>query len=297
MSKDMRFAVKAFDIKTGKKRYELKIDDGKYQGEPMNAMKDELTGNIILTGVYYNSGEKTAKQSGEGVFSWAIDSLGKLVESKYLSYDLDIAKKLPATVTEKKFGFFRFHNFVRTTDNKIYGIDEEYVKVVDGASVALNALVLASGGTSDVSVFKMVVRDLYIAEFDPSMDLQKLHHFPKGKNSIALPGGAALASPGLLEIFIDMAEGWDYSFTQSLDGDDNFMVGYTDYVKGEGEKKRNLKFNAIALVDGKFNKDVVTFDSESTSSRWLPAKPGYVLMLEYFKKKKEIKLHLEKLNY
>jgi hypothetical protein len=74
----------------------------------------------------------------------------------------------------------------------------------------------------------------------------------------------------------------------------SFMSGYTDFEKGKDY--RGLSFNSISYYDGKITNDKIKLTTKATRLRVLPAKPGSVLLLEYYKKDKRVDLRMEKLN-
>lgn len=94
-----------------------------------------------------------------------------------------------------------------------------------------------------------------------------------------------------------MAKAWgvfDYEFTQTDNNHSRFSIGYSDYEKTD-EYKGNT-FNAITYSDGKITRDKINLKSKSSWMRILPGKPGFVMVMEYFKKEKRMDLRLEKIN-
>ena len=59
---------------------------------------------------------------------------------------------------------------------------------------------------------------------------------------------------------------------------------------------KGLTFHSISYYDGKITQDKINL---KTNAKWLnvyPAKPGSVMIMEYFKKDKRLDMHMEKLN-
>jgi hypothetical protein len=74
----------------------------------------------------------------------------------------------------------------------------------------------------------------------------------------------------------------------------SFVSGYTDY-----QREKNYTgsvFNSISYNDGKITNDRINLKTEASSIRLMPAKPGFVLLVEYFKKAKRLDMHMEKIN-
>ncbi len=74
----------------------------------------------------------------------------------------------------------------------------------------------------------------------------------------------------------------------------SFICGYTDYQKEKDYK--GMTFNAISYNDGKITTDKINLKTEASSISVMPAKPGSVLLIEYFKKAKRLDMHMEKIN-
>jgi homogentisate 1,2-dioxygenase len=68
---------------------------------------------------------------------------------------------------------------------------------------------------------------------------------------------------------------------------------------GAVEKSKGYKgmtFNSISYFDGKITTDKINLKTDASQLRILPAKPGSVLLIEYFKKDKRLELRMEKVN-
>lgn len=87
---------------------------------------------------------------------------------------------------------------------------------------------------------------------------------------------------------------FDYDFTQTNKEHTRFSVGYEDYERSKDFK--GLTFNSISYEDGKTSTDRVELTSKAKWLRVYPAKTGFVMIMEYFKKDKRLEFRLEKLN-
>ena len=72
-----------------------------------------------------------------------------------------------------------------------------------------------------------------------------------------------------------------------------FTVCYSDYERSSEYKGQT--FNAIRYNGSKFNTDKIELKSKASRLRVFPAKPGSVMIMEYFKKEKRLDFRLEKL--
>ncbi len=106
--------------------------------------------------------------------------------------------------------------------------------------------------------------------------------------------GSDFVTPHTLSLVAKTYGAFDYTFTQMGQDKSSFVSGYIDY-----EKSKNYKgstFNTISYYDGKITNDKINLKTEATSIRIMPAKPGSVLLIEYFKKAKRLDMRMEKIN-
>ena len=80
------------------------------------------------------------------------------------------------------------------------------------------------------------------------------------------------------------------SFTQISADKSTFSVGYIDWDR----KAKDLVFGTITRADNEFATDKLSLKTEASSLSVFAAKPGYVLVSEYFRKKKKLDIRLEK---
>ncbi len=73
-------------------------------------------------------------------------------------------------------------------------------------------------------------------------------------------------------------------------------MGYVDYEKRKGEKN-GLVFGAITYADKEYATDKISLETEASSLRVMPAKSGFILITEYFRKSQKLDMRLEKINY
>jgi len=94
--------------------------------------------------------------------------------------------------------------------------------------------------------------------------------------------------------FLEFIDAYDYEFTQKTADVDRFTIGYIDFERKP--EKRSI-FGAITYFEGKLSQDKIDLKSDASSLRVLPAKPGYLAIIEYFKKEKKLEYRLEPINY
>ena len=171
MSGDFEDFILGIDINTGKKLFENTVEDRKYSVSTLNATPD-ANGGFMLFGLFFEKDAKTAKASSLGLFGFSVDATGKIVTRKYESWKKDVSKFLKINDRGKieDVGYIYFHKFIKTSDDKIFAIGEQY-KTNVGASIATSLLM---GGRSNTNV---KVEDMYIFEFDKNFDLKDVQVF------------------------------------------------------------------------------------------------------------------------
>jgi hypothetical protein len=291
MKKDIDLYMLGTDIATGKKLFETRIKNRKYDILITNAWVKE--NNIQLFGQYYPKGSKVEKESSLGLCTFTMDFDGNADNYLYSSWEKDFSKLLPSNKKGKieDIGYLFFHDYIITPSGSIIGVAENYRKTFSAGGAASKVL---SRGTSGGSSAKVVVEDLYLFEFAPDFSLKGVEVVDKQKHNVFLPSGAAFFSPQLLSLIVKGLQGFDYVLTQKED--DYFTVGYTDFEKRKKEQN-GLIYGAVSYVDGGFTNDKVDLTTDAEELRVLPAKSGYVAIWEYYQKEKKMNIRLERINF
>ena len=121
----------------------------------------------------------------------------------------------------------------------------------------------------------------------------------KQATRVALPAGATYWSPSFTAAYMKNEGAFDYAFTMVDKDKDRFFCSYVDYSKERDSKgdKVGTYVGTIVVDKGKSTTDKIDVRSKSSYYRVLPAKPGYILMQEYFRKENQVKVRLERVNY
>jgi hypothetical protein len=190
MSKDFTYHVLALDLATGKKVFEKKIEDAKYDIQVMNGFVDN-DGVLTVVGQYFDKGKRSGADVSVGICAQRLDKSGKVISTKLLSWATDISKVLPvdAKGKMKDIGFLFFHNFMQTADGKIHAVAEDYRKAASAAGIAMNVL---SGGRGGASYVKIVVGNMYTFRFGSDFSLERVDIIEKEKNDVELPAGLGI---------------------------------------------------------------------------------------------------------
>ncbi|MEO8146137.1 MAG: DUF6770 family protein [Bacteroidia bacterium] len=300
-SNDPEFSLLAVDATNGKKIFDVPANDATHDKAITTAFFDEDKKEIIMVGEYYVKGSKILKTKSIGMYVERMDMTGKELYVKKLSWNLDLKKFIQETSgtsgsdKEESEGSTFFHKIVRTKDGGIIAIGEKYKKSVSGWGVAS---ALLNGTHSSTSVMSIKVDDMVAVVLDPSFNLAEYKLVEKQKSEVTLPQNYGYISTVKLGYIIKMWGGFDYSFS-TFDKDANRMVAtYIDYGKmEEGDKKKHAYVGNIIIKDKVITTDKFPLPTDATKVLALPAKPGDILFVEYYRKKKTINMRLEKVNF
>lgn len=281
-------------LETGKVLFE-KPTDSKFRFYPAS-MSLINEGKAYIYGEYFDVNDNIAKDKSKGYAFWNMDEKGKVLNEKYISWDLEMGKYLDVTSKGKiaDFGYMYLHQIIQMSDGKIYAIGEGFKKVASALGIA--STILSRGGGGRASVTKVKVTDLMLLTFDQDFNIKGAKIYDKNSNNIELPSGLDFMSTPLLGKLLKYSYGgFDYAYTQTNKDMTSFSVYYSDFVKEKGSYKGGT-FNSISYNDGKFTTDRINTKSDAKFSAIYPGAQGQVLIMDYYKKDKRLEMHIEKMN-
>jgi len=284
-------SIIGLNLETGRQVFE-KTTDSKYRFYPAS-MAMANNGKAYIYGEYFDSDGNIAKDKSLGFAFWGIDEKGKILSEKYCSWDTDLGKYLDVNSKGKiaDFGYMYLHNILQASDGNIYAVGEGYKKVASALGIASKIL----SRNSNMSTIKIKVTDMLLIKFDQDFNVKAATIYDKNSNSIELSSGMEFVSAPLLGKLIKYNYGgFDYAYTQTNKDVSSFTVCYSDWVRDKDYKGGT--FNSISYNEGKITTDRINTHSEANRTWVLAGKQGTVLLLDYFRKAKQLVLHMEKLN-
>lgn len=295
MSGKLTSFVLGLNVHNGKKAFEISTETGTNKFLPINLSKQAGKSEFVLIGPYFDGDDKIMQDQSKGLAIWVIDSKGKVINEKYKSWEGDISKflKLDKKGRLENIGYVYFHEILQTEDGKFFAIGEGYRKQASAGGIALKVLSTAAGGGGGVSATKLNITEMVLLQFSSSFELENATIYDKNNNNMSLPGGDFM-SPHTMALFVKAYGGFDYSFTMPSKNNTSFYTGYTDYERSKDFN--GLTFHSISYTDGQISTDKINLTTKSSRMSIHPAKPGYLMILEYFRKEKRLDLRLEKIN-
>lgn len=298
-SKDIEYELLVNNTTTGQRIFKVPVAAKNFNVIVSDIRHDSTTGDFIMFGEYYPVGATEATDKSLGFMSIVYDKEGKLLTQQNTSWE-DMSKLTPLNEKGKFEGNntnILFHNTVRTSDGQIFVVGEQYKKAANAAGIALNVAALALGGGQMGSMTQINIYNLVIFQFNPDFTINKVHTFEKNKSVMQMPAGSAGVSPKLVSNYAKAIGAFDYRFTQMSEDNSTFIVNYVDFDR-QSEAGRAFVIGSIVYTPEKtFVTDKFNLKKSSTEFTVFKAKPGYILVSEYFRKDKKLESRLEKVNY
>jgi hypothetical protein len=129
------------------------------------------------------------------------------------------------------------------------------------------------------------------------LTLNEIKYYTKDRSDAELPPGMDFYGPGMWGMVMKQMGSFDYQFTQLANDGKSADIVYINYDKEKGEDTKRVLGNVIISPDGKFTLDKMDITTKATASFLYPAKPGFLMMVDYLKKERSLGMKLVKLNY
>jgi hypothetical protein len=294
MSSKMTFYLTVFDALTGKKKMEVPISGAGGDQLSLNTIVyDEPTDQIIAIGDYYAEGDKVGSARSKGFYFKVYTPDGKEVQKQMYSWEKDVKSKMPPEANESlsKNAMNYTHKILKGDDGKFYLVTEQYAKSASGAGIAT----MAMGGSANVT--KAVIWNLMVIVLNKDLTLNEIKYYTKDRSDAELPPGMDFYGPGMWGMVMKQMGSFDYQFTQLANDGKSADIVYINYDKEKGEDTKRVLGNVIISPDGKFTLDKMDITTKASSSFLYPAKPGFLMMVDYLKKERSLGMKLVKLNY
>ncbi|MCB9263230.1 MAG: hypothetical protein H6607_12720 [Flavobacteriales bacterium] len=285
----------------GEKDFDIPLVNKKYNMLAINAVYNQKKDEIIVLGEYFDIEDKAMKSDSKGVFIKVISPTGEEISENFISWSRDVADLVSSEQKKELSKYYVFfHNVVQTADGRIYAIGEQYRKQVSAAGVAMNVLAASSSNVStNASTMEIKFGNMVVLEISPDYELSKVHIHDKKARTDVLPQGYGTVSQHLLARLLKSVGMFDYCFTQNNEDASLVSFAYTDIEKVKGKLKKQAVVHFVHYVQGQeeYSEDKIELSTEASSIAFMAAKPGYVLISEYYKKEKKASFRLEPLNY
>lgn len=286
-SRKVTIKTLVIDSNTGKLLFDKEYSKNKNPRLISNAYINDNK-SVVLLGEYFNEGDNIFDDQSQGLFSEEVNLSGQTNKEVFVSWKNDVSKFYKPQAGEKEIGHVYFHKIVRTASGEIYAIGEKYKRTASAGGIAMAVLSKGQSATT-----QLTITDATVFKFDRDFKLKDIKIFEKGKSRV--PCLTDFGSAQLNANALKNQGAFDYVFTQIDKKNDRFYSCFVDYERLSGEKNK-FAFKTIIYDEGALSQDKIYLSSGDKEYKVMAGKVGYVALIEYNKKDKEINLHLEKLN-
>ncbi|MBO2007808.1 DUF6770 family protein [Hymenobacter negativus] len=294
MSRKFTSTMVAIDATTGKKVFDMPVETSKTEQLSLSSFTfDPATREFVAVGEYYKLDDKPFVNKSQGFYIKRFTEAGKLIGGKNFGWQREVMAIMPNEAKPSlEDNYVNYaHSIVKGSNGKLYIVAEQFKIVGDGLGIALTAL-----GGRGASVSKGKVGNMFVFEVDPQANLTAVKFYAKDPSNASLPEGSGFMSAGILGHIMKAQGDFDYQFMQKNDANSQFNVVYINFDKEKGEATKKVVGNIAFGDNGKYAVDKIDLTSGSTYSYVYPAKPGYVMIADYYKKKSQLGMKLVKLN-
>ena len=296
LSGDFGYDLAVINVETGKKMFQTSLKDSRYTITPTGAFYDSLNKQFVVMGEYIDGQEKLGKGRSNGIAALAFDQTGKATTKKYLTWTKDLNKFLPVDAKGKleDGGYLGFQKIFATSEGKIFAIAEQYKKDASGAGIAMAVLSMGRS-VGQQAVVNVKIMDLMVLEFNKDFSIAKVSSFDKEDHHEELPGTLAYFPFNVVCVAMRYMGMFDYNFLTPSEDGKTFSICY-DIAKKKASDPIKIG-NLVYTPEGKFVQSPIEIKDDPTMHAIFPGKWGYLGVMEYTRKKKEIPKRLEKLDY
>lgn len=300
MSRDYTFDLAGISL-DGEEEFRIPLQTSRYNLLAHNATYKKEQDEIVVIGEYYDIKDKSMKSDSKGVFVKVVTSDGTEISEDFISWSQDIGSMV-SPEQKKELGryYVYFHKIIQTADGKILAIGEQYRKQVSAGGVALQMLAATSSNVStDAGSMEIKIGNMIVIEIGADYQLSAVDIHDKKESRVNLPQGYGMVSQHLMAKVLKAEGLFDYSFTQNNADNSVVTFAYIDMEKVKGKMRKQAVVNFISYIKGEedYTSDKMSLSTEASTIWFMPAKPGHVLILEYFKKEETLEMRLEPINY
>lgn len=299
MTKNMDSYLALIENATGKVMFNKPLKDENNELSLLEMFVEDDGKSVILFGEYYPKGEEITKSKSEGVYVVLADLSGNMLKKSRNKWADIRAKRVAQTgdLTEDEKEATRpvFHFIHRSKDGRIVAIGEQYKKAASAMGIASNVMNRGSGASNaQLNIMNMVA-----IELDKDLNLSKYYVYKKKKTVADLPPGSEYMSSTMIAAYVKSTGGFDYNFTSTDRKKDTFVSIYQDYDRKSDDdgKKSDVMLGAIKFDGNTLTNERIPINTNAKYFQIYPAKPGYVVISEWYKKTKTLTMRMEKVVY
>lgn len=295
--KGMETWLLCVDAETGKDVFRVEQSHAQYQLACGGVSYDGGSGSFFGYGQYWDLKDNLLKDDSKGLYLQEIGIDGKVKKESFSTWAGDVNNLLVSKAKKKYEDNLKIfiHKVIRTADGKTFAVGEMYRKAVSGLGVA-SAILGGGRNGGGVAIMKVIVYDMVVFQYDNNYKIADVHIIEKDPCNVQLPQGLGMVDANMLAYYLKLYGEFDYAYTSSSVDHKQFNCAYVNYDREKGSGSNYVVGNISYTRDQKIVGDKIRLKNNPTRFWVLPAKPGYVVIFEYYRKKKTAIFRMERLN-
>lgn len=264
--------ITAINLDNNRKMFEINTVSDKMMILPSLVIKESENGVYTVAGLYvdedaYESARSANSKQTHGIAFSSFNEKGVVLKRYFNSWQEGLSKyiKVNKNGILENFGYLMFQNLISYNGN-LFVIGEGYDK--------------------------KLVTDMIVIEVNSDRKISNAQIFPKTHNAVGNLDNSFMVSMETNATIAKMMGEFDYKFSNF--GISGFSVVYEDFLRKN--KKDDFAISVINYREGKFSTEKIKLSSKADLTEIYPAKLGFVMIVEYFKKEKKLDMRLEKMD-
>ncbi|WP_116126297.1 DUF6770 family protein [Lewinella sp. IMCC34183] len=275
LSQKFTMEIRAFNIQTGRVAFKYSPDQ---KADQTRFIKGRIIGDdIVVVGSGVGKSNKVFTDNPETIDVLKFSRAGKLLEKRNLSLQDDLA------------------NFLEVKNNgKVKGLGNLMLQDI---GVNENQEIVIAGEFFRTFNADVKVEEGMLIQLTPGLEVSDVVIIDKGKTGSLgwslLSGGIALAKSSTLGIFAKLEGKFDFAYL-----DDGRELITTAFFSGRSEVRETKRMSLYVntLLDGELVQEKVEFAAGTDRVTVLPAKEGYIAVIEYDGDTRSLDVHMERLS-
>ena len=287
MNAEAKIFLLGLNAETGKEMFKKPMDMNGFSYEPM-LIKYSSDGKLKIVSTMYDESSKFYKAKPLGFSVGELNDLtGEIKTIKDFTYANDLSAVLDMKNESKsEDGYIKAHNVLIMEDGSMVVVGEFFRKTVSAGGMAMK--ILSKGRASAAQA---TIEDMFLLRIDNSLKARSIEKIEKDKERVPLPTDGL--SIGLMARLLTYEHQFGYMYTdEGLDGKKKTILARGSF----GEEK----YGTVAItVDEKkgFTQKRFNLEKEKNVRYFISrGKPGYVMIMKYNSKEKQMSVNLEKVN-
>ncbi|MGG9971581.1 DUF6770 family protein [Ferruginibacter sp. SUN002] len=287
MARDAEIFLVGLSVADGKQLFKKPMDINGITYEPM-LIKKSTDNKLKIVSTMANAEAKFANAKPIGFSIGELNDLtGEIKTIKDFNYQNDLSSVLEMkSASKSEDGYIKAHDILMMQDGSMVLVGEFFRKTVSAGGMAMKLL-----SKGNASAAQATIEDMFLLRLGTDLKAKSLEKIEKDKERVPMPTDGLPI--GLMARILTYSHSFGYMYTdEGLDGRNKTILAKGSF----GEEK----YGTVALtIDEKKGYTTKRFSLEKekkVSYYVLRGKPGYVMIMKYNSKEKQITTNLEKVN-